>query len=74
MLDGLTTAAETTNRRCDGGYGERMPGATTVISKLQVLILPNASMLSSIPSRCDPDRRRGSVDPRGLIGPHPQQE
>jgi hypothetical protein len=34
-----------TSRRRDGGKGDRIPGTTTVIAKLQVLILPNANML-----------------------------
>jgi hypothetical protein len=40
-----TAAAETTDGRRDGGHGDRVPGAVTVIAKLQVLILPNANTL-----------------------------
>jgi hypothetical protein len=37
--------AETTDVRRDGGHGDRISGAATVIAKLQVLILPNANMV-----------------------------
>jgi hypothetical protein len=37
--------AETTDVRRDGGHGDRISGAATIIPKLRVLILPNANML-----------------------------
>ena len=52
-LDSFTTAAaETTNGHRDGGHGDRIPGAATVIIKSQVLILPTRTC-SNEPLRVD---------------------
>jgi hypothetical protein len=41
----VTTArAETTDGRRDGGHGDCIPGAASVMAKLQMLILPNRNM------------------------------
>jgi hypothetical protein len=40
-----TTGTETADGRREGGHGNCIPGAATVIAKLHVLILRNANML-----------------------------